>query len=806
MVLHTPRSDLDSIISKVAMDPTTAASLGLAGVSLIIQVFQGAATGFQWLEDAISADEESRLFSTQLRIEYARLRDWGVVSGLLEQETLREFERTTEHNRTVIVSILVELDYRLRNLRSKQVRYETLRHSSDARPTFMETSDLLEADEHTTHAPRLAFSGRREEDDESRAAHTDAKPLAGIQGLLDIQSELQPKQRMGTVIKSNIKALARGSLVIAKEPRRLLWAVRDKSICSQQIAIVQRLVGALHETLGNDRMQILLATSRQTKLGVIALTEKVTELESLLRAIQGPVDRISDRMPSISSTTVVASDSDNHPASTVSNSGPDTHFITLLEKTIAFKIKVKRATSDPDAYTANAKVPYGPAFKGLELHTGYPYVGRDAEIRTLATWKETSVFVEWRTYDPEIQEQGPGQATRGPSRATEARVAELTRLLHIAERPHEFCVPRLVGYFPQRTHNRFGLVFEAPEEARSAIPLSLYSMLGTGSLSLESRVRIANQLAQCLLLFHAVDWLHKGLKSTSVLFFSGNGKHFDQIYVSGFEYSREAVSGVRSITGPTDDPEWRLYVDPLYISRRAQGFKRQYDIYSLGIILIEIAHWRSIKEILLDPVSAGSGKGDAVLGAASDGSDTQALPTDLQRLQLAQMNAPDVRARILDQKNGILDHVQNVMGRKYRSAVEVCIVGMPAFGFEQDADTITLHYSGDPLSSVAESNCGILRASVEEDLAVKTDRKVSEDLAVLVGDPDACHSDEGEMRSEREPAAGTNQKVSEELPLSKDDTDNGHPDGVEAKSGVIAALLQQEFIRLVIGPVNSIDV
>lgn len=71
--------------------------------------------------------------------------------------------------------------------------------------------------------------------------------------------------------------------------------------------------------------------------------------------------------------------------------------------------------------------------------------------------------------------------------------------------------------------------------------------------------------------------------------------------MSGFEYSRPAHAGE-----VTEKPTDNLYHD-LYRHCNAQfdvprngakGFKKIYDVYSLGVVILEIAFWQPIHAIL----------------------------------------------------------------------------------------------------------------------------------------------------------------------------------------------------------------
>jgi hypothetical protein len=65
------------------------------------------------------------------------------------------------------------------------------------------------------------------------------------------------------------------------------------------------------------------------------------------------------------------------------------------------------------------------------------------------------------------------------------------------------------------------------------------------------------------------------------------------MYIVGFDYARPAIPGELSIeyAQPGSDPDNSLYQHPGVTS----GFRKLHDIYSLGVVLFEIALWRSLK-------------------------------------------------------------------------------------------------------------------------------------------------------------------------------------------------------------------
>lgn len=118
---------------------------------------------------------------------------------------------------------------------------------------------------------------------------------------------------------------------------------------------------------------------------------------------------------------------------------------------------------------------------------------------------------------------------------------------------------------------------------------------------------------------HLAGWLHKGIRSDNTLFFAEDDGSFsyDQPFIVGFEYSREA-SAVAQTEGVTDDFEFNLYrhpdvqglpavaqpvpsqpaaSQPAASSNRSRiPFDYPHDHYSLGIMLLEGKHQEHTKE------------------------------------------------------------------------------------------------------------------------------------------------------------------------------------------------------------------
>ena len=107
-----------------------------------------------------------------------------------------------------------------------------------------------------------------------------------------------------------------------------------------------------------------------------------------------------------------------------------------------------------------------------------------------------------------------------------------------------------------------------------------------------------HELTSSFALLHSANWVHKGFRSNNVLFFkqwnmTSERIPLSEMHVVGFEYTRVALAGETSIeTQPSStDTEVALYQHPSV----DQGYRKIFDIYSLGVVLFIIALWRPLK-------------------------------------------------------------------------------------------------------------------------------------------------------------------------------------------------------------------
>ncbi|EON69156.1 hypothetical protein W97_08342 [Coniosporium apollinis CBS 100218] len=275
------------------------------------------------------------------------------------------------------------------------------------------------------------------------------------------------------------------------------------------------------------------------------------------------------------------------------------------------------------------------------------------------------VWIEWKPYDPQPLDDGPDPIVLH-------RVQALVALLRDNSRSKLFKAPDCVGYFQDRNPDtggnncRFGFVFRQPLSGCFASrPVSLLDVLQDSEFStpqVSTRISLAVALVESIERLHTVDWLHKGLRSHNIIFFRDERGcvNLHDPYITGFEYS-VPVQNEDMTERPPENPAYDIYRHPMvqgYTIRTQDNlFKKIYDIYSFGVILLELAYWKPLDEILGFP--------------------------NLRKVRPNQTR--DTRQRLLLQKE-FLGCARTSMGDTVVTVVRMCLEGPVAFGVENGTD------------------------------------------------------------------------------------------------------------------------
>lgn len=226
-------------------------------------------------------------------------------------------------------------------------------------------------------------------------------------------------------------------------------------------------------------------------------------------------------------------------------------------------------------------------------------------IKTPTEKTHRRVLIEWVHYGTQVLPE-----TEATHRVQ--RMKAVTQLLNSIPHPPGFRLLRCSNFFHDPGNSRFGLVFELPfpvlvsEEPLKCKGITTLSTLLAGLKdkpefkmpSLGQRFRLAQTLASAIGEFHKVGWLHRRILPHNIVFPEIDGRpDYDNPYLIGFSHSRRDSSN-EFTEGPGQ--QHQNYQHPEYI-KKPQRYRAEFDFYSLGIILLEIARWQ-----LLDYFTRGT--------------------------------------------------------------------------------------------------------------------------------------------------------------------------------------------------------
>ena len=218
------------------------------------------------------------------------------------------------------------------------------------------------------------------------------------------------------------------------------------------------------------------------------------------------------------------------------------------------------------------------------------------DSRSLATYNMRPVMVEWKAFE----KRWAGKL--------KPRIEALGILLSKANDNSIGSLPFL-GIFQEYDQNRYALVFEirpfldAGLAAHPKAIKTLHDRLSQTAPPIKERVSIALSLARAVRQLHTAGWLHKGIRSENLLFFdTGKEDHkaLQGPYLADFGFARNV--GLTEFSEPvmnaSDAVSRALYTHKSYLE--GSSFCKSFDIFSLGLVLLEIGLWKDMRGILSD--------------------------------------------------------------------------------------------------------------------------------------------------------------------------------------------------------------
>ncbi len=617
---------------------------------------------FNFMTALVDMPREYEQYRLQLIIEYNRVLAWGKAAGLVDVPEGGSLGTTLGADAIELVAIVARIQWLLSEFRDLNARYGN-------------------------ELPRAAGDGEKGGEKTADEQPTDLDVLKEVSSLaVSYQAKKRERRhRRGTNhIRDFFDKASQNAKDIVTHPVRVRWVAVDKDAFQALLIDLHVLTERLHELMRNYRAQQIDSITAKTYREMVMTRNDVGDLKDMLdavtRLIYTSADTRRERKAHVNDEILqdlirlkkISRTSDAILAQLKRDGTVDiAHSLSSLDVTV-------RKFTDADLSST---------FEWNETDTPSPdLLPRPRGI--LATQKEGDipVWIEWKSL-------GDAAPNSPKDKESALRTLALAEMLHLPK-PASLHAPECVGYFDDRDvsgADRYGWIFRMPEGSDyDTRVVSLHELLGEARHKppLAARVALAAKLCATVLDLHAVNWLHKGIYSDNVVFHvnaddegggSGLGLGYDPTrpVLSGFEFSRPdgTLTTARDV-----DVVWDLYRWPGIQRQRPmeRNSKKTYDLYSLGLVLLEIAHWERLERLL----HLGEGGKVAKKGGVR-------VPVPLEESKL-------VRDWLLGIKTAAapfeaagapnpLGELRNVVGDRYWRVVERCLWahGERGFGVEE---------------------------------------------------------------------------------------------------------------------------
>ncbi|EFR03324.1 serine/threonine protein kinase [Nannizzia gypsea CBS 118893] len=268
-------------------------------------------------------------------------------------------------------------------------------------------------------------------------------------------------------------------------------------------------------------------------------------------------------------------------------------------------------------------------------------------------------LAEYRTYSDDASErdiQGQRKIVR-----------EVAAVLHEAD-PKMMGVLHCHGFYWDAAQNRFELRFHFPPGLSR--PRTLLDLLCDPDTQkrgakhpLNHRIRLAKSIVSAVFVLHSADLVHKQIRPDNIVVFDqevdntsdSDQRHQQYPYVLGdpFLLGYDAVrkADAASLMLHVEDWKKNIYLSPdRHRLQPGDEFRMEHDIYSLGVVLLEIAFWASFQDR----------RSPSIGHLVWHDSKSLRSPEQLKQVYLSLASGP----------------VARLMGQRYADVVRACINGL----------------------------------------------------------------------------------------------------------------------------------
>jgi len=615
-------------------------------ISIAQIAFQGACVAVKTFRKGLNFNQDAERLVLALEMERFRLQIWGENAGLSPPEG----QPPTLPSRLLpICSILNDYLEQIQSL-VKDGGGLTSRYGlspTEDPPTKSELVRKLVGRMH--QSIRRAGVGGDEADDDAKDGDEAGDGADGSLGVQDLALQAKRSQLKPTVWK------------------RARWAVRDLDKFDNLVKDLAQRISKLNDLMTETQQRKTREDNYRVNMVVVGSAVDEASLELIRAAVQGESDTSQVRA-AIERKALAVTDSDHgvpQRANTAKLSQP---------------LRVGSASVQPLS------------LDHFLLPNGFTNLKRFITVKNAETDGPYFLF-ERKPFDANTLPQDMARLT--------SRIQRLVLLLQKPKSP-EFKTPIAISCIKDTTRYCWWIVYRFPLHEpnpklalqpltkHKGSPVSLLSLMkSTAKIRppLEQRITLASTLCATFSELYLSGWMHKGIRSDNVLFPMAGLELSepigpDQVWeilasplICGFDYSRhESEWATIDKARSSGDLGAAIYRHPNYQGEAAEGYKVQYDVYSVGLILVEIALWVPLRSFL-DATKKSSSS--SATGSGSGSSSSIQLGTKPASVNLSADMKTFHAPHALELKKRVLGRVDNELafrvGSTYCQAVKFCL-------------------------------------------------------------------------------------------------------------------------------------
>lgn len=435
---------------------------------------------------------------------------------------------------------------------------------------------------------------------------SDLDQLRGRYGLSATQTEDVPAEKVKRFIAKMRKSLIASGIkvdtpnadevhatdeprigtVLPSKLRRVRWGLRDRKRFEDLLSTLEVHVEKLNQLLTETQQRTVRKDNERINIVVVGNIEDDKSLQLIREAVQQKPENSAVR--------------------------------TLVER---------KALVEDTPWNGRSGLSSVSPLRLKDFNLPFGYQSQHRFIATSLNSPDKHVLFEKKTFSMDLSE--------GEKFTLRTRVQRLVLLLS-KPKTLEFRTPHAIGFIHDPDNFCWWLVFHwrlnSPLELdlrfSASRPVSLQALFQSKvKPPFEQRLQLASNLACTVSELYSSGWLHKGIRSDNVVFpqlYTEDDKmSFSSFHdissplLVGFNYSRQETEE-QSIDKSklANDIKNSIYRHPAYQGEAAQGYKIHYDIYSFGLVLVEVALWVPLITFL-DAVESKSRKNESPVSLSS---------------------------------------------------------------------------------------------------------------------------------------------------------------------------------------------